>query len=667
MARVLEARAIITATAQGFAAVEAKLESLARAARGVNGVSGRMSALAGGADAVGSKLSAVGRKMTYGITLPSALAARSVYHSVRDFELAANKLKAYGALNEEEMKRAKDLAQRYGSKYSFGPTGVMQGMVEEIKAGFEARHLEAIQQPLLDFATIAEIDVPQAAELAIFALSGFGKMYDKTGRMLEAAPLNQNLRELIDLYAILNKVAPGSIKQISETFKYSAPAAAQLKISPEQLGAFTAVLAQAGIIGPESGVALRSMMVRFLKPTRPALAALSALGMKLDDYIVKNPAMLRPENILSAVEQQTGTLSPEKRARFLGTVSRLDTASGENYEKGLLAAIQQLGAGDLNDADVAGKLATRIMGTAVEKIDIMRFLKDASVKAPNFAAFMAMFMDQRQAVRLANLDNARVTTMLTDMEREQTRARERGANVSRETADTVNSGLIGTENRLRGSYQNLVRTVFDSGVGDTIIKTMDGVTTGIKALSEVNPKILELGTYGVAAAAAIGPLAYILGNLAKAGGAVLKLLSYALPAGTTTALAAAARTPAGAAFLSGLPLMLAYEDTRRSAQRETIEKYRADMMRGGFIAADRDFLSANAQRITLDDVARLRDGWRPNRDGRIDVTVKVDAADGFWAKVKAMVRGAIFRDGPPDTGSTGSTGPSMPEAGPHSP
>lgn len=570
--RILDAEARITArdlTGGTFEGVASKIARVNRAAQSLARDLDRHMAAAGRAsfvdrlstrlDSFGDAANKFGRRMTYGVTLPAALAARSVYHNVHDFELAANKLKAFGGLTEEQLKSARDLAKKYGSDYAFGPTGVMQGMVEQIKAGFEPRHLAAIQQPLLDFATLGEIDIPKASELAIFALSGFGKMYDATGKMLDDATINKNLREMIDLFAVLNKVAPGSIGQISETFKYSAAAASKLGVSPEQLGAFTAVLNQAGIIGPEAGVALRSMMVRFLKPTRPALAAMNAVGMKLDDYIKIDPSRLKPEAILSAVENYTGTIGTGKKKRkfgvgkapdakreeFLRKIAKLEGLQGEDYVKGLTGVLRNTVGGGMQDAKVAGDLAQRIVGTAVEKIDVMKFLKDVSAKAPNMAAFMANFMDQRQAVRLANLDQARVNTMMVEFEKVIASARARGASESGEQAGTINSGIIEAENKLRGSYQNLIQSVAQSGVSDAAVTAMDNVAKGLKAIGDTNPKILEWSTYAIAAAAAIGPLAFVLGNLAKAAAALRYLVPLAAVPGAPVAAAAVAGAALG--------------------------------------------------------------------------------------------------------------------------
>ncbi|MDQ2080475.1 phage tail tape measure protein [Xanthobacteraceae bacterium Astr-EGSB] len=705
MARVLEAEARISATDRTgnvFGRIADKMRAINRAGDAVNGYSGRLAAIGEKAGAAGRKLTAVGRGMTVGIGLPAAMAGRSILHSLHDFELASNKLKAFGELNDEQLRTARETAKRYGRDYAFGPEGVIKGMVEQIKAGFEPRHLEAIQKPILDFATLAEIEIPKASELAIFALAGFGKMYDKTGKMLGAAELNTNLRQLIDLFAILNKVAPGNIEGISETFKYAAAAAAQLKVAPEQLGAFTAVLAQAGILGPEAGVALRSMMVRFLKPTRPALAAASAIGMKIDDYVIKNPELLKPENILGAVEQQTGTLSKKQRGRLLGDLGKLGGLEGEGYEKGLIAAIRRIGKGDLKDADTAGDLATRIMGTAIEKIDIMRFLKDAAGKAPNFAAFMAQFMDQRQAVRLANLDNARVTYMLTQMEEELTKARERGGSVSRDMADKINSGLIDSENKLRGSYQNLVQTIGETGMTDAAIKTMDGLASGLKSIAELNPKILEFSTYAAGAAVAIGPLVWFVGKLSSAAGVLSKLILAVAPAAANPVVAGGLLTAGAIGTL--------HDETKPYEGLTSGERLRGQ--RGGSMNdARRRAFNAERARLGLPELqtppppaappaappidpsawdrsAAGGPAWDPSnwakavRDGlaeappakaeltgNADVNVKVEVVPSadFMTRIQSMISNAITNvrvNGAPPSGTAGSTGKAMPEAGP---
>ncbi|MGE0565814.1 MAG: phage tail tape measure protein [Pseudolabrys sp.] len=675
---VLRARDLSGATMDRFADKVARINRAAQSLSrdidriSLDGFAGRAGRMAARLDAIGDRAVRVGRNLTYGVTLPAAIAGRSILHNLHNFELASNKIKAFGDVSEDELKRLRDLAKNLGSKYAFGPTGVMEGFVEAIKAGFVPNQLPAIAKPLLDFATIAEIDVPRAAELAIFSLSSFGKMYDQTGALLDDGTLSKNLREMVDLFAILNKVAPGSIGQIAETFKYSAPAAAQLKLPPQQLGALTAVLNQAGILGPEAGVALRSMMVRFLKPTRPALAALSATGMRLDDYILRNPSLLKPEAILSAVEQQTGTLSAEQRALFRSRVARLNTASGEDYEKGLLAAIRGTGGAGLQDAKVAGDLATRIMGTAVEKIDVMRFLKDAAAKAPNLAAFMAQFMDQRQAVRLANLYNARVTKLLDDIEGELQRAREGGVPVSQRQAETRNSGIIKAENELRGAWQNFTQALGDSGVTQAATSTMNALASGLRSIGDLNPRILEFSTYAAAAAASAGPLVWMTGKLASAAGGIASAIGWLVPAGATAGAAAKAAGAGGVAgaSLATIYAILGYENYKN--MRGTLDRLPESLMRAGVIPADRDFAPAGMRALTVDQVLASLGGGKDitaelKGSATLENRVVIEASPEFAARVQQAVRNeinALRINGAPSSGTAGDLGVSMPDAGP---
>ena len=162
------------------------------------------------------------------------------------------------------------------------------------------------------------------------------------------------------------------------------------------------------------------------------------------------------------------------------------------------------------------------------------------------------------------------------------------------------------------------------------------------------------------AAAAIGPLAFVLGNLAKGGAAVAGAFSWLLPAGTGAAAAAAARTPAGAALLAGVPAYLAYSDV--SGQAGRMGDYQSRMMRGGFIPSDRDFAPDKFERLTVESIQAAVRGDR-SIEGRVqvDVTTKVEPSPDFISRaissVKSLWSGGI-------TGTTGSTGTSMPEAMP---
>jgi TP901 family phage tail tape measure protein len=680
MARIIEAEARITArdmTGATFDHVASKIRHITRAAQQVGATSAVLTSMGRHVEKAGEVMARTGRRMTLGVTLPTVMAARSAGHVIHNYALAANKLKAFGDLNEAEVKRAKALAQQYGSQYAFGPVGVLQGTVEEIKAGFKPEQLAAIQQPLLDFATLAEIDLPRAAELAMTSLAGFDKTVDKTGKLLSGAQLSKNLREMVDLFAILNKVAPGSIGEIADTFKYTAPGAAKLGISPVQLGAFTTVLAQAGIVGQRAGIALRGMMVRFIRPSPRALASLSAAGLNIGDYVKTNPALLKPEAILSAVENVVGTAPPAARARFLKSLAGLQGLSGEDYAKGLTGVLRSAGGG-LKDADQAAKLAQRIIGTAVEKIDVRKFFEDVFSKSPNPAALLAQFMPQRFALTLANLNAVKTARMLADIEKELADARERQTSVSREQAATINSGLVEAENKLRGAWQNLIVSLGDSGVVDSATKFMNALASGARSLAQVNPKALEYGTYAILGLAALGPVLLALGNLLKIAGPILRatgkgaalgrgLGAGGMGLGTGLAVLETMKKDAetGHHLRSGLRSLFGLPDPKEPAPWQP----------GGawdHVSAIDD-AALHPKHWTVDDIRRrLGGGGAPALSGHADLstTIKVEPSPDFLTRIEQTISNAISGlhiNNTPPQGTSGSTGPAMQEAGPSAP
>jgi len=249
-----------------------------------SGIAASFGAIGHRLESVGDQITNVGHKLSIVNGLGAALAAGGAFYVAEEFERAANRLDAIGDLTEEQTKRLRGYAEQLGSFYRFGPTGVMGGMLEELKAGFSPDRLAAVTKPIADFATFAEIDMPQAADLATEALAGFGKMYDATGKILEGSALNKNLLDMVNLFAVLQKVAPGDFKGILTEFVAGAPTAKNLNISPVQLAAFDSVMAQAGI----GGDMLRTALMRFVNPTKQSRAALQAAGLNLDDYVTRD-------------------------------------------------------------------------------------------------------------------------------------------------------------------------------------------------------------------------------------------------------------------------------------------------------------------------------------------------------------------------------------------
>lgn len=680
MSQILEAEAVIRArdlTGRVFEAVAGKVKTVSLAMRQAERASAVMARAGERALVVSRAVESHGKAMTIGVTVPAALAARSVYKTVHDFELAGNKLKAFGDLSEEEVARAKKIATEYGQKYQFGPTGVLQGMVEQIKAGFDPRSIKDIQKPILDFATVAEIDVPRASELAIYAIAGFGKMYDKTGQILEGSALNKNLREMVDLFAILNKAAPGSIGQIADTFKYVAPIAKNIGVTPDQAGAFTAVLAQAGILGSEAGTALRSMMVRFIKPTIGGKAAMNAAGLRFGDYVDIDTSLLKPESILSAVENFSGKAAgknrgkfsvgkapPAARALFLKRVAALEGLEGDDYVKGLTDVIRKTVGGGLADAKIAGDLANRIVGTAVKRIDVMKFLKDAFEHAPNLATLFTQFFDQKQGGRLSNLEIARIVAVLNAIVGEYEKARQNGSSPSAVQADIMNSGLIEAENRIRGSIERLKIAFADPAILEPVIKTFESIASALKAIGEMNPAVLQAGVYAATAAAVWGPAALILGRLAKLGGLLVKGGGWLLPVVAKPSMGGAT---AGIALstLEAIKRDAETDNSIRSGLRSFLgiddPKEPAPWMPGGDWNRAQSTQGAMSP-LTIEGIRSAVDSRELKGTVQVETTVKVEPSPDFLSRAYSRVR-AMFGPGIRTEGD-GSTGTSMPEAAP---
>ena len=111
---------------------------------------------------------------------------------------------------------------------------------------------------------------------------------------------------------------------LGESFKFAGPLASMVGMSVDDLAAAFMTMAQSGIKGSEAGVAMRSAIVRMLRPTKGMRAELAKLGIDLNDYITGAKEMNALDLVtsfkaqgfdLSAIQGQLGKLFADPKLR----------------------------------------------------------------------------------------------------------------------------------------------------------------------------------------------------------------------------------------------------------------------------------------------------------------------------------------------------------------
>lgn len=182
----------------------------------------------------------------------------------------------YGTDSAEAQRFNKDFAsmtskaQELGATTEWSASQVAEGMKFMSMAGFTSSQTIKAMSGVLSLATVGEMDLAQASDIASNALSGFGLSADK-------------MDKVSDLMAKTITTSNTTVSMLGESFKVIAPLSAGLGISIEETSAMIGKLGDAGINGSLAGNALKRMMLNLSAPAGEAKKAIEALGINAFD------------------------------------------------------------------------------------------------------------------------------------------------------------------------------------------------------------------------------------------------------------------------------------------------------------------------------------------------------------------------------------------------
>lgn len=498
----------------------------------------------------------------------TGFAAKSAYDRALEFEKSVNASQARGELTPEQAKELRRNARDLGSRgLGFTAKQVSELQRAYVQAGYE-NSAAALALPTMQFSAFGEVDPFKAADFTVSALSAY-RVKPKTPQ--EAVAAAQRYQDIVAKGANISRL---SVEDFAQGFKYSAPLASALGVSQEQLAAMIATQGQAGLRGDEAGIAVRSMLTRMVRPTADSRQAMAELGLRFEDY-QREAKPISADDLVAGLRNQ-GIDASKLRSQLPAVIQKAQGSGGDVATELSQALIEGLGIDKVVDKNKLSKMVARYVSSLGETLDVDRLFADLTARGITPGQISRVF-DAKQGTRLS-------TIMLDDQYQQFLRTLQTdSAGASARGAAVVNQGAVGAHNRLVSSYDNLVLSLAESGVLDTVSKGLDAVASGLRSLSEMSPRLLEFGTYAVMAAGALGPLSLAVRGLSLAGGAL------GLGGGAAAALpaaAAASRLPFLARF--GLYGAAAY------AGYQTGEAIKGV----GEIAAGKHFIAKDAEGVT---------------------------------------------------------------------
>ncbi len=430
--------------------------------------------------------------MTSGLSMPTGFLTFFGARSVYNFEKMSNKLEAVTGMTAEQKKQIQGYAKELNELFPFTNEQIMGAAFELGRAGFKFEQIIGSLKDTLNLSLAGDIELQEASDIATNILTAM-RLPTKTAEQTASS-----LRKVNDALAYVAANSNTDVRKMGETFKYVGPIAASSGLSINEVAAASMVMAQSGIKASEAGVAMRSALVRMLRPTKPMLASLERLNVNIDEFI-KRGRQISSSDIIGSLAADGIDAS--------NYASQIDAAlNNPELNKSLSKLTAHMSGIIGKDASVVDKaaLASTIsdaLTAAGAEVDFFGFLQALREKGADIGDVVRIF-DARQGSRLETLLKGDLAGTLERLTKDAQGSTDK---MSR----TMMQGIVGDWAALVASVENLFIALAESGVLKTATEAIKSLTNGLKSLAESSPRMLEWGTYALLFAGTLGPIALV--------------------------------------------------------------------------------------------------------------------------------------------------------------
>lgn len=450
------------------------------------------------------------------IGLLGALGARTVYQ----YQKVGNAMQAVTGITDDQRKQVEDLAVALNEKFPSTLGDIMGGAFELGRAGLDHEQILGGLEGTLQLSLAGDLAIDEAADISTNILTAM-RLPAKGAEQVAAS-----LQKVNDVLAYVATNSNTDVRMMGETLKYVGPIAAAAGMSLDEVGAASMIMAKNGIRASEAGVALRSALVRMVRPTKPMIDALGRLkdatgkGLDLKNFI-KGGRQITSQDIIGSLASDGIDAS--------GFSSQIDAVLNDPKLQKSTAAMTAAIAGIIDesgsmfDKKVLAEAITDTLTAAGSEIDFLGFMRELRERGADVSDIARIF-DARQGSRL-------ITLLAGDLDKALDEVSNKSADAAKNMAETRMKGIVGEVNKLIAAWDNLVISIAKAGVLSTVGDIFKDITKRLNELSASNPRLLEIGTYAAMATVALIPLGMAfsaLGGLAGAAVGAIGLIGSAI-------------------------------------------------------------------------------------------------------------------------------------------
>ncbi len=453
------------------------------------------------------------RRASYDTALLSApiiagasAAARSVY----EYKKMGNAMEAVGRLTESQ----RGILERYGKTlnedFPFLNKDILGAAFELGRAGQSFTQIMGSLRSTLNVALAGDMPLKETADIMTNIAQAMRLP------METADQTKETMKRIGDALAYAATRSNTDIHEMGVMFRYVAPLAAATGMSLEEASVAAMNLANNGIKASNAGTGLRFALARLLNPSKAALSALNRLDINLGDYIKGARAITG-----AGVVGQLALDGIDAK----GLESKIDKVLNDPAIKRapakLVAALTEMISNQLGDEGIIDRKVLSdslaetltVLGTDIDFRGLLRTLRDN----PDAEALIPTIFGARHGPKIMAL-------LAGDFDGTLKRMVEEYSGAANKMAKVRTKGIVGVWLRLQAVIDNLIQTLSDTGVLGKASNAITAATDGIRKLGEVNPMLLEFGTYALLGLASLAPLGFAIAGVAAALGVLLNPL-----------------------------------------------------------------------------------------------------------------------------------------------
>lgn len=221
----------------------------------------------------------------------------------------------------ETLLELRKTARQVGRDTEFSADQAASGLDFLALASFDSKQAMALLPGVTNLATVANVDLATATDIASDSLGAFGLATK------DSEQLSINFNRVQDVMAKTTATSNTNLIDLFESVKKGAPAFTAAGQSIFTFNTLAGKMANAGVKGAESGTQLRNVMLRLAKPTKEAQQVLDKLGIETQD---SKGNFLDVIDVLADFEKGLEGMGTKQKSAALATVFGARSVTGIN-------------------------------------------------------------------------------------------------------------------------------------------------------------------------------------------------------------------------------------------------------------------------------------------------------------------------------------------------